>query len=180
MIFPFFYAGFILIAAAERVSATFYRNEEKPDQQVHCPWIFFALFYGYLAIVVFSILEYFLVVKSINWSLSLWGAALFTGGSFLRRRAMADLGANWSLHTAIKKDHELVTSGVYAYLKHPYYLAVVLELAGVCLVANSFYSLCGVILFQFPFLVFRVILEEKVLTDHFGEKYRTFAAGKLL
>ena len=75
----------------------------------------------------------------------------------------ADLGYNWSFHIEIKEKQELIAGGIYRYLKHPYYLGVILELAGVCMIANAFYSLSLVFFVQLPLLVIRIFLRRKHL-----------------
>jgi protein-S-isoprenylcysteine O-methyltransferase Ste14 len=52
---------------------------------------------------------------------------LYTG-SYIRLRAYAQLGANFTYRLA-KPDH-LVTSGLYAYVRHPSYTGIVLVLGG--------------------------------------------------
>lgn len=40
------------------------------------------------------------------------------------------LGRNWSATVTIKKDHELVSSGPYAIVRHPLYSGVLLAMLG--------------------------------------------------
>ena len=64
-------------------------------------------------------------------------------------------------------------------MKHPYYLGVMLELAGVCMIANAFYSLSLVFFVQLPLLVIRIFFEEKTLVNYFGDRYEKYRFGKL-
>ena len=82
--------------------------------------------------------------------------------------AMNDLGDNWSLYIEIKEEHELIKNGIYKFLKHPYCLAVLLELGGVSLITNAKYAFILVIILQLPLLLVRIIVEEKVLVGYFG------------
>lgn len=86
--------------------------------------------------------------------------------------ARREIGLNWS-HAAeyeIKKDHELVTSGIYAYIRNPIYTAIFLSHLGVEMVAHS-YLVFGV-LFISPVLFYvQAKSEEKILRAHFGKKY---------
>ncbi len=170
---------FFLMALFERVISTFYYQQVKRAKRVYYEWLFNILFYGYIAIVALSIVEFFVVRKNINIMVSLTGFLYFVTGILLRRKAISALGGNWSLKTEIKEKHSLVAGGIYKYLKHPYYLAVFFELVGICLIANSFYSLVPVFLIQGPLLLVRINLEEMMLIDHFGDAYKKYRMGKL-
>ncbi len=167
-----FYVIFFTIGVLDRMMSTFSRKETKPTKYIYHKWIFIASLYGYVSIVILSVGEFFLTTRSINLAFSLLGAISFAVGALLRRRSIADLGKNWSLYNEIKEGQELIVGGIYRYLKHPYYLAVILELSGVCLVANAFYSLIFVFLVQAPLLLIRTALEEKMLIGYFGSAYR--------
>src|SRR3989442_522767 len=41
-------------------------------------------------------------------------------------RSHADLGRNWSISLEMRKDHELITHGVYRHLRHPMYASIFL------------------------------------------------------
>jgi Isoprenylcysteine carboxyl methyltransferase (ICMT) family len=47
------------------------------------------------------------------------GAALMTFAVWLFWRSHADLGRNWSPSLQLREGHELVTEGVYRYVRHP-------------------------------------------------------------
>lgn len=172
-----FYAAFLVIATAERIVSTFFSRAPLPSPalKTSSQGIFRILFISYLVIVVLSIVEFFVKLPRINPGISLSGLLIFLGGVCLRRAAMKDLGANWSMGTEIKEGHELVTSGIYRFLKHPYYYAVVLELLGVGLIANSFFSLVPVLVIQGPLLAIRIKDEERLLAGHFGKEYSSYS-----
>ena len=52
------------------------------------------------------------------------GIVLFAVAVWLFWRAHRDLGANWSPTLQIRERHELVTSGIYARIRHPMYAAI--------------------------------------------------------
>jgi protein-S-isoprenylcysteine O-methyltransferase Ste14 len=176
-----FYAAFLVIATAERTVSTFFSGRPPlplPALKTSSRRIFRILFISYLVIVALSITEFFVKLPRINPGLSLAGFLIFLGGVYLRRKAMKDLGANWSMGTEIKAGHELVTSGIYRWVKHPYYCAVVLELLGVCLIAHSFVSLIPVFAVQGPLLAIRIKDEEELLAGHFGGEYRAYSKAR--
>ena len=175
-----FYILFLLIGTSDRIVSTFLGKKLTSDKSIRYDWAFPLSLYLYLFIVGMSVAEFFLKVKHINLIFSLFGVISFLGGAILRKKAISTLGDNWSLYTGIKKEHKLITSGIYYHLKHPYYLAVILELAGACLVANAFYSLTLVFLIQCPLLLVRIDLEEKILINYFGDEYKNYKKGKFL
>lgn len=61
------------------------------------------------------------------------GLVVFGGAKALKLWAIASLGPRWSFRVLVLPGTPLVTSGPYRWLRHPNYLAVVGELAGVAL-----------------------------------------------
>lgn len=176
--FTFLYIIFLVAGAIERVKYTFFTSNAKKVGHVYYRWTFIALFSIYILIVSSSVAEYFLIIKTVNAFISMSGFIIFLVGVLLRRISGKNLGRNWSFHVEIKENHELITTGIYKYLKHPYYLGVILELSGVCMISNSFYSLLLVFFVQLPLLAVRIFLEEKTLVSRFGDKYERYRFGK--
>ena len=172
--FLLFFIAFLLLATYERVISTFFQRKAKSTQAIYYKWLYTTLFFSYIALIIFCIWEYFLRDDRINLLVSLSGFLLYFLGMSLRRSAIRDLGGNWSNFTEIKNGHELVTRGIYSYLRHPYYLAVIFELVGVSLIANSYAILTLVFLIQVPLLWIRAKLEDGILDKHFGEAYKRY------
>lgn len=172
--FLIFYLFFLLLAVFERITNTFFQSEIETKGKIYYKWTFSYLLYVYLFIVLFSIGEFIVSWKEINLSVSIIGIVIYGFGAFIRRKAINDLGDNWSVYIEIKKNQELITDGIYKVMRHPYCLAVILELLGACLIANAFYSSCLVFLIQGPLLLVRIMLEEKVLIMHFGNSYLAY------
>ncbi|KAF8803362.1 hypothetical protein BYT27DRAFT_7226027 [Phlegmacium glaucopus] len=58
------------------------------------------------------------------------GAALIAGGMMLRMRTFRELGRFFRYDISIQKDHELIISGPYAYVRHPSYTGLLLANIG--------------------------------------------------
>ncbi|MFA6017524.1 MAG: isoprenylcysteine carboxylmethyltransferase family protein [Patescibacteria group bacterium] len=86
--------------------------------------------------------------------------------------ARKTLDDNWtnSNEYQIKTNHELITSGIYGYVRHPIYGGILLMVPGVLLVAGSYTFIAGLVAMLLIFEVF-ARREEKLLTKHFGKKY---------
>src|SRR5688572_22141787 len=82
-------------------------------------------------------------------------------------KARKDLGTNWA-HAAeyqIKKDHELVTSGIYTYIRHPIYSGMLFAFIGAELVVGSYLVVALLILLPLGGY-FQAMKEEKILLSH--------------
>jgi protein-S-isoprenylcysteine O-methyltransferase Ste14 len=85
------------------------------------------------------------------------------------------LGKNLTDTVVTRKDHTLVTTGPYRYVRHPFYLAGLIGFVGGSIVAaNWFLFLAGLI--PLAFLVARTRIEEAKLIERFGEDYRAYMA----
>jgi protein-S-isoprenylcysteine O-methyltransferase Ste14 len=103
------------------------------------------------------------------------GVALFAVGGALRLRPVFVLGHRFSGLVAIQPDHELVTHGVYAKIRHPSYAGLLLNAIGWAL---AFRSALGVMLtaLMIPPLLARMRAEEALLSSHFGAEYDSYRA----
>ena len=64
----------------------------------------------------------------------------------LRRLGADVLGGNWSSDVTLKRDHELVVDGPYAFVRHPIYTGILLALLGTALAVGEWRALLGVLL----------------------------------
>lgn len=83
------------------------------------------------------------------------------------------LGKNLTDTVVTRKEHSLVTSGPYRWVRHPFYTAFAIGVIGGSLaVANWFLLVLGSI--GVGFLVARTRIEEMKLVERFGDDYREF------
>src|SRR5262245_23283041 len=101
------------------------------------------------------------------------GVALFAAGGTLRIWPVFVLGERFSGLVAIQPGHTLVTTGVYAVIRHPSYLGLLINSLGWSL---GFRSGVGVILTMLliPPLLARISAEENLLRDEFGDEYNAY------
>lgn len=107
-----------------------------------------------------------------NIAIQIIGFVLVTFGfaeAVIARKTLAD---NWteSFEYQIKKNHELITKGIYGYVRHPIYGGLLLMVIGSLIVSGSYTFIAGLIIMLFTFEIF-ARREEKILTKHFGKKY---------
>lgn len=86
------------------------------------------------------------------------------------------LGRNWSVSLDVRKNHELITSGIYRYVRHAMYTAFWLwALAQALLLPNWGAGLSGLVGFGTLYFL-RVGQEERMMLDAFGDSYRAYMA----
>jgi protein-S-isoprenylcysteine O-methyltransferase Ste14 len=107
--------------------------------------------------------------------LSFWiGAAVTVVGLLFAIWARQHLGSNWSQAVTVKQDHELITSGPYALVRHPIYTGILTGFLGTAIALSQ---MRGVIGFVLIFLVLwsKLRKEEEWMRSQFGEAYATYA-----
>ena len=112
------------------------------------------------------------------WPVGFWpfwlGAALMITGLLFAVWAREHLGRNWSRSVTIKQDHEPITSGPYAVVRHPIYTGILTGFLGTAIALSQ---VRGFIAFVLIFLVFwiKLRMEEQWMRSQFGETYATYA-----
>jgi protein-S-isoprenylcysteine O-methyltransferase Ste14 len=89
--------------------------------------------------------------------------------------ARKTLNDNWtqSYEYQIKKSHELISNGIYSYVRHPIYGGLIFMVTGVLLVSGSYTFIVGLVAMLIAAEIFAQ-REEKLLTKHFGKKYSEY------
>ncbi|MBP7967381.1 isoprenylcysteine carboxylmethyltransferase family protein [Candidatus Woesebacteria bacterium] len=107
-----------------------------------------------------------------NRLLGIFMIILATAISYIARKQM---GANWS-HAAeyqIREGQQLVTGGIYGYIRHPIYLGFVLTGLGVQFMMGSYLLLLFMIVL--PWIAYwQSKREEKILIAKFGKTYEEY------
>jgi methyltransferase len=91
------------------------------------------------------------------------GLTLFLIAKALKWWAILSLGPAWTFRVIVVPDAPQVEGGPYAYLRHPNYVAVVLELAGIALASGAQVSGPLVTLAFGALMMKRIFVEDKAL-----------------
>ena len=104
------------------------------------------------------------------------GTTLMVASLWLFYRTHVDLGRNWSVSLKMRASHQLVTQGVYRYVRHPMYSSFLLmALAQLLLLPNWVGGGAGLVGTAF-LLLMRMRREETMMLERFGDAYRDYGA----
>lgn len=102
------------------------------------------------------------------------GALLFAAAIWLLWRSHADLGTNWTPVPGTVEGQNLVTTGVYASIRHPMYAAHILWGAAETLLIQNFIAGWLMLFSTVLLYLLRAGAEEAMMEEEFGEEYRAY------
>lgn len=134
--------------------------------QITIIWFLFAgfLFLGNLWLPIPSF------KSNLSQNLSILLTAL---GLIVTIMARRKLGKNWSKSVTLKRDHTLITTGVYAYIRHPIYTGFLLMGLGTVMYLQTLTSLILLVIVFFYFK-FKMRQEEELLMREFKKDYAQY------
>ena len=104
------------------------------------------------------------------------GVGMVALGGSLLVWTLGSIGRNLTDTVVTRRNHTLVTKGPYRWVRHPFYDAVLLFVAGGALAAANWFLLAGG-LASFALIVLRTRREEDRLLARFGDAYRQYASA---
>lgn len=113
-------------------------------------------------------LDLTLIPRSIETAILISACAV--GGlviAIVARRTLAD---NWSSEVTFKREHELITHGIYHYMRHPIYTGVLLMFIATVLLVGTVGAVIGFLLIAVG-LWFKLRQEEALMERHFPREY---------
>lgn len=91
------------------------------------------------------------------------GAVMFAAAKTIKYWAIATLGPRWTFRVLVPPGSSLIHAGPYRFMRHPNYLGVLGELAGMALIAHAMVSgPIAVVLFA-GIIAARIRVEERAL-----------------
>jgi len=98
------------------------------------------------------------------------GLGVMVVGGFIGLLAIKEHGSgNFNIRPDIKEGCSLITTGIYAYVRHPMYLSVLLIMFGFVLLYPLYYEIV-LYLFLITVIVSKMLYEERLWSCH-DEKY---------
>ena len=130
---------------------------------------FFLVFLQFFIIILHFMQLEFLPKKEImqvNFIFSFMGFLLIIIASIVMLMAIKDLGSNLSPLPRPTANGNLITSGIYRFIRHPMYYSLVLISFGFFITKLSLYHLCLTLILAL-IIKFKITLEEKYLNNKF-------------
>lgn len=103
------------------------------------------------------------------------GCALMVAGMPLRWWSVHTLAQFFTIYVAIREGHRLIRSGPYRLLRHPSYTGALMTFWGFALALGSWPALPVVILPVTAAFLWRMRIEEHVLSEAFPAEYPAYA-----
>jgi methyltransferase len=143
----------------------------------HSFWDMVAFQVAFLAACV---LEVFVLGRPFLPVLGLPMLVLVAVAMALRYWAVATLGDRWNLRVVVLPGEPVATGGPYRWVRHPNYLAVVVETVALPLVHTAWLTAAVSAVVLAPLLARRIRLEEAALARHTDWQQAFAARGRLL
>lgn len=99
------------------------------------------------------------------------GLVLFLLSCWVRWWGFKYLGKYFNPRVSVYEDHQLITTGAYARIRHPLYLGSLLCFLAIPVVFNSWGGFLIMCLLTIPALIYRINIEESFMIKHFGDDY---------
>jgi protein-S-isoprenylcysteine O-methyltransferase Ste14 len=178
----------VMIAAKLRAAVLRRRGLRVVVVDWHRPWP--DVLSDSLLIVVFLFWFYLLLAEpcsfSLDWlpdwltaklvdsmALRMLGAVLVVLAPLLYAAAVITMDASWRLGIDRKRPGPLVTTGLFAWSRNPIYVAFDTIILGAFLIhGRTIFLLVAIAMIALVHVV--ILREERFLTEHFGEVFRTY------
>jgi len=158
---------FILLLALQRIlelrlakkNEKIVRNEGAVEYDVNG---YKYIVYMHIVFFISLLLEKFLLNRGFN-NLSLAFFIIFILTQLLRYWAITSLGKYWNTKILVVPNANLIASGPYKYLKHPNYVAVIIEIAVIPLIFSCYITCIIFSTLNLLTLIRRIRIEENAL-----------------
>ena len=100
---------------------------------------------------------------------------VIVAGLAVRWSAVFFLGKAFSANVAIREAQALNTSGLYAFVRHPSYLGMLLVFLAIGIHSRYWLSLGFAVIPTTLALLYRINVEEKALNEAFGDEYAAYS-----
>jgi protein-S-isoprenylcysteine O-methyltransferase Ste14 len=123
-----------------------------------------------MTVAIYISSNYYLPISTFQ-TIRYFGIGLILTGVILRGVVISSLGKYFTADVTIRQGHQLKKDGFYKYLRHPSYSASLLSFIGFGISLNNWISLIIIVAAVLFAFTRRINVEEKTLTEHFGEEY---------
>lgn len=139
------------------------RARARPDAVVAEGALFPVMAALHTALVALPLLEVFGLGRPFDPRWAALSAALLAGATALRIWTLRTIGASWNVRVVRPPTGGIATTGPYAWIRHPNYLCVIVEVLALPLFHGAFLSAAALGAWNAAVLVVRIRNEEAVL-----------------
>jgi len=189
--YEWFYLVFLVLAMFIRLPFAIAHRRAKRNKNIKLTYHYlkenllaFLVGIGTIVLPVFDILSNYL--DRFALTVPDWVRMISVGGMLIALYfytwSHINLGRHWSPVLETKKDHKLVTTGIYRYIRHPMYTGFFLWALFVGFLIPNWVTIIAA-LGSFAGLYFiRIPEEEAMLVEQFGDQYKAYQqrTGKIL
>jgi protein-S-isoprenylcysteine O-methyltransferase Ste14 len=149
---------------------------EKREEEPYAVFILF-LFLVNPFLFVLALEEHGILFSTRVDALSWIGLVVYLLAAAVVVLTRVNLGKQGIGTLVVREDHELITTGLYKYLRNPMYSGTLLGVIGFALVSQSI--IISLITFILYFWIFnkRIDYEEQLLEKEFGEEFQRYKAS---
>ncbi|MCL2772957.1 MAG: isoprenylcysteine carboxylmethyltransferase family protein [Oscillospiraceae bacterium] len=126
---------------------------------------------AFILIFISPVLDYFKIGGIYIVWVRCFGVLLGAGGLVIRYAAFSTLGRFFTRILREAENHELVTNGIYKYIRHPGYLSDIMIFIGASMAMGNLICIIVILISFVIAYTYRIKAEEKMLIGIFGEKY---------
>ena len=158
------YESYLTIRTAKKYSHI--ENRDKNSMII----LYITIITGYGVGIPISFTDYG-AIESYYPYLSFVGFLIMIAGMSIRLIAINTLNTQFTYAVKILDNHQLITSGIYKYIRHPSYLGQSLVILGSAIAFSNYISIVILFIPFFFAVLYRISIEEKVLMNHFADAY---------
>jgi methyltransferase len=139
------------------------RMRARPDAVVSEPALFPLMALLHAGLVFAPLAEVYLLGRPFVPAAAVASVLLLLAATGLRVWTLRTIGIAWNVRVVQPRGETVVTSGPYAFIRHPNYVAVILEILALPLFHGAWLSVVGLTALNGLVLFFRIRTEEAVL-----------------
>lgn len=148
------------------VAVSVRRMRARPDAVVAEPGLFPAMVALHVAFVALPAVEVLALGRAVWWPLALAAIGALALATGLRIWTLRTIGRAWNVRVVAPPPDGIATTGPYAWIRHPNYLVVALEILSLPLVHSAWISAAVLTLGNALVLARRIRTEERVLAQN--------------
>lgn len=172
-----YFVELLLITVVRSAGTTKFRRLAIPDDHSTAQDKFLLAFNG-VGMIIPILYVFSGWLDFADYSLPAWmswaGAVLFAGAAVLLWATHRAMGQYWTPTLGLRADHQLITDGVFRYIRHPMYAAHLLWALAQPLILTNWIAGFSFLIPQIAQYWLRVEPEEQMMLEHFGREYRDY------